>query len=124
MIGRFEAEHQDMGGAVVDPGDPRFGGVDQPAVGRVEAGLRDRATARTASAAVAKSSKPTEADARKVGRSCRRIQASTMMPSAPSEPIINRSGLGPAPEPGSRRVSWIPVGVTTRSDSTKSSMWV
>ena len=42
----------------------------------------------------------------------------------PSEPITSRSGLGPAPEPGSRRVSITPRGVTMRVDSTKSSMWV
>jgi len=35
-----------------------------------------------------------------------------------------RSGLGPAPEPGRRRVSSAPTGVTTRMLSTKSSMWV
>ena len=31
-----------------------------------------------------------------------------MMPRIPSEPISSRSGLGPAPEPGSRRVSITP----------------
>ena len=35
-----------------------------------------------------------------------------------------RSGLGPAPDPGRRRVSSVPAGVTTRMLSTKSSMWV
>jgi len=33
-------------------------------------------------------------------------------------------GLGPAPDPGSRRVSRMPRGVTTRRLSTKSSIWV
>ena len=42
----------------------------------------------------------------------------------PSEPISIRSGLGPAPEPGSRRLSQTPLGVSARTDSTKSSMWV
>ena len=42
----------------------------------------------------------------------------------PSEPIISRSGLGPAPEPGSRRLSHSPLGVIARTDSTRSSMWV
>jgi len=47
-----------------------------------------------------------------------------MMPSVPSDPIKSRSGLGPAPEPGSRLVSMTPLGVSVRSASTKSSMWV
>ena len=34
------------------------------------------------------------------------------------------SGAGPSPDPGRRRVSKTPRGVTTRSDSTKSSIWV
>ncbi len=83
--------------------------------------------ARTASAPRRKPSSPgkrTEAEARKVGRSCSRIHASTITPRMPSEPMVSRSGLGPAPEPGRRREVSTPVGVTTRSDSTKSSMWV
>ena len=47
-----------------------------------------------------------------------------MIPSAPSEPIIIRSGLGPAPEPGRRRDSITPAGVIVRMLSTKSSIWV
>ena len=66
----------------------------------------------------------TEAEALNRGRSCRRIHASVTTPSVPSEPRKNRSGDGPAPEPGSRHDSLIPTGVTTRSDSTRSSMWV
>ncbi len=42
----------------------------------------------------------------------------------PSEPISIRSGEGPAPEPGSRRLSQVPRGVIARTDSTRSSMWV
>ena len=42
----------------------------------------------------------------------------------PSEPIIIRSGLGPAPEPGSLRLSQVPAGLIARTDSTRSSMWV
>jgi hypothetical protein len=53
-----------------------------------------------------------------------RIHASVMMPRLPSEPSTNRSGEGPAPEPGNRRDSMVPVGVTTRMLSTRSSMWV
>ena len=45
-------------------------------------------------------------------------------PSVPSEPRNIRSGDGPAPDPGSRRDSTSPAGVTTRSDSVRSSMWV
>jgi hypothetical protein len=60
----------------------------------------------------------------KVGGSCTLTHASVMTPSVPSEPSNIRSGLGPAPDPGSLRVSMTPVGVTARIDSTRSSMWV
>ena len=63
-------------------------------------------------------------DARNVGRSCKRIHASVITPSVPSEPSNMRSGDGPAPEPGRRRLSHTPRGVTARIDSTKSSIWV
>ncbi len=79
---------------------------------------------RTASAPSKKLLKRTEAEARNVGFLRRRTQASVMMPKMPSEPMNRRSGLGPAPEPGRRRVSSVPAGVTTRVLSTKSSMWV
>ena len=62
--------------------------------------------------------------ARNVGRRWIRIQASVITPRMPSLPITIRSGLGPAPEPGSRRLSHQPCGVSMRTDSTKSSMWV
>ena len=39
-----------------------------------------------------------------------------MTPSTPSDPIIIRSGDGPAPEPGRRRVSITPAGVTVVVD--------
>ena len=42
----------------------------------------------------------------------------------PSEPITIRSGLGPAPDPGSLLDSITPVGVTIVVDSTKSSICV
>ncbi len=45
-------------------------------------------------------------------------------PSVPSEPASIRSGLTPAPDPGSRRDSHTPAGVIARTDSTKSSMCV
>ena len=79
---------------------------------------------RTASAPAKKFLKRTEAEARNVGFLRSRTQASVMMPRMPSEPRNMRSGLGPAPEPGRRRVSSVPAGVTTRMLSTKSSMWV
>ena len=59
-----------------------------------------------------------------LGRGRMRTQASVMIPSVPSDPISMRSGLTPAPEPGRRRDSHGPVGVTARIDSTRSSMWV
>ncbi len=79
---------------------------------------------RTARDAAKKSGKRTAHPARKRGLSCSRIHASVITPSVPSEPMNRRSGLGPAPDPGSRRVSIAPRGVTTRRLSTKSSMCV
>ena len=79
---------------------------------------------RTASQPAAQSANVTPAVARNTGRRCTRIHADVMMPRMPSLPIIIRSGDGPAPEPGSRRDSHQPRGVSTRTDSTKSSMWV
>ena len=43
-------------------------------------------------------------------------------PRMPSDQISRRSGLGPAPELGSRRLSHTPLGVSALTDSTKSSM--
>ena len=80
------------------------------------------ATDRTARAASKKFWKRTDAPLRNFGRGCRRIQAREITPRIPSEPMNMRSGLGPAPDPGSRRVSTMPRGVTTRRFSTKSSM--
>ncbi len=59
-----------------------------------------------------------------VGRGRTRTQASVITPSVPSDPISIRSGETPAPEPGSRRDSHTPTGVSARTDSTRSSMWV
>ena len=84
----------------------------------------DCASARAAAAPAVKSSNSTPAEARKRGLSCTLTHASVITPSTPSEPIISRSGLGPAPEPGSRRLSHSPLGVIARTDSTRSSMWV
>ena len=63
-------------------------------------------------------------EARKVGLSCNRIDASVITPNIPSEPIVNLSGLGPAPDPGNLLLSNKPDGVTILVDSTKSSIWV
>ena len=66
----------------------------------------DWAIARTASRAGeerARSARPR--DARCSGRGCTRTHARVITPSVPSEPSSMRSGLGPAPEPGSRRDS-------------------
>ena len=79
---------------------------------------------RTATVPVAHDGKTIPAVARNVGRRWIRIQASVMRPRTPSLPMTMRSGLGPAPEPGSRRLSHQPLGVSIRTDSTKSSMWV
>jgi len=61
-------------------------------------------------------------EALKLGLSCNLIQASVITPNIPSEPITIRSGLGPAPDPGSLLDSITPVGVTIVVDSTKSSI--
>ena len=58
------------------------------------------------------------------GRGCTRTHARVMTPSVPSEPSSIRSGLGPAPEPGSRRDSQTPAGVIARTHSTRSSTCV
>ncbi len=84
----------------------------------------DCAMARTASTASGNRSNTTEAEALWEGRSWSRIHASVMTPRVPSEPRNNRSGEGPAPEPGTRSDWPTPEGVTTRRDSTRSSMWV
>ena len=84
----------------------------------------DWASASAAPAPASKVSNSTPAEARKPGRSCTRTHASVITPRMPSEPISIRSGLGPAPEPGSRRLAHSPAGVIARTDSTRSSMWV
>ena len=81
-------------------------------------------SARTATEPWAKPGKCTPTEARNVGRACTRTQACVITPRMPSEPIRSRSGLGPAPEPGSRRLSQTPRGVSARTDSTRSSMCV
>ena len=78
----------------------------------------------TASQPAAHESNVIPAVARNTGRFWIRTHASETMPKIPSEPITIRSGLGPAPLPGRRRLSHHPFGVSIRTDSTKSSMWV
>ena len=75
----------------------------------------------TARAAAKKSTNRTAPPARKRGRSWSRIHASVITPRMPSEPMNRRSGLGPAPEPGRRRVSTRPRSHDAWF-STKSSM--
>ena len=79
---------------------------------------------RTASQASPKRSKRTVAAAFHSGRGRTRTQASVITPRIPSLPSSIRSGDGPAPEPGSRRLSQVPRGVTARTDSTRSSTCV
>ena len=75
-------------------------------------------------ATVETSSKATAAETFSLGRSRTRTQASTITARIPSEPSSIRSGLGPAPDAGSLRLSHSPSSVTARTDSTRSSMWV
>jgi hypothetical protein len=79
---------------------------------------------RTAAAPASKVSKATVADALRAGRGRTRSHASVTTPSTPSLPRTSRSGLGPAPDPGSLRDAHTPAGVTIRIDSTRSSTWV
>ena len=79
---------------------------------------------RTASQPAGHESNVIPAVDRNVGRFWIRIHASVTTPRIPSEPMTIRSGLGPAPLPGRRRLSHHPCGVSIRTDSTKSSMWV
>ena len=122
MIGGLERDEQNRVARRVGIAERGLHRVEQSAVRGVQARLRDRA--RAPRTPCSKSAKRAVADARKVGRSCSRIHASVITPSMPSEPRSSRSGDGPAPEPGSRRLSHSPFGVSARIDSTKSSMCV
>ena len=84
----------------------------------------DCESSRTASAPASNEANETPQLSLCSGRSCTRTQASVITPRIPSEPSIIRSGEGPAPEPGSRRLIQSPLGVTARTDSTRSSTWV
>ena len=79
--------------------------VEQPAVGGVEAGLR-RAPARPPRRRRRSRTRPRRESFHR-GRSRTRTQASVITPRMPSDPSSRRSGLGPAPDPGSRRLSQI-----------------
>jgi hypothetical protein len=84
----------------------------------------DWTMSRTASAAAARVGNVTAVDAVCTGRRVTRSHASTITPSAPSEPRNSRSVDGPAPLAGTRSDSIGPDGVTTRSASTNSSIRV
>ena len=79
---------------------------------------------RTASVPAAHVGNTMPAVARNVGRCWTRIHASVITPRIPSLPTTMRSGLGPGARAGRRRLSHQPFGVSIRTDSTKSSMWV
>ena len=121
VVGQLERQHHDGDRAVRRARVVGLGRIEDAAVRRIEAGLRDRAHRARRREEIWKRTAP---PSRNFGRSCRRIHACVMTPRIPSEPISMRSGLGPAPEPGRRRLSITPLGVTVRSDSTKSSMCV
>ena len=125
VIGGLEAEHEHRGVAAAGAGVRGLERVEQPAVRRVQARLRERAHgSRAAREALARPGSARDADARKRGPILQphpRLGDHAERALGADEEAI---GLGPAPEPGRRRVSTTPVGVTTRSDSTKSSMCV
>ena len=111
------------------PSPTEFSSASSGSSSRQPAGCRpDCASARTTSQPAAKPSsapwKCTVVPARKRGRGRTRTQASVTTPRVPSLPSSSRSGLGPAPDAGSRRELQRPVGVTADTASTRSSMWV
>src|SRR5882672_8297334 len=116
MVAGFKAEHHDRDAAVGRTGVESFLRVKDAAVRWIEAGLCDGAQR------ARRTEERMDALVRNFGRGCNRIQAREITPSVPSEPMNMRSGLGPAPDPGNRRVSNMPCGVTTRRLSTKSSI--
>ena len=111
--------------SVNEPSPAPFTANSTPSTIRTLAGNRPAwAMARTAPAAWTKSGKRKPAVALNLTRPWTLTQASVMTPSDPSDPMSSRSGLGPAPDPGSRRDSILPAGVTMVTFSTRSSMWV
>ena len=121
MVEGLEAEHQQRSGP-----SPAIVSAASPASSRrqLDGCSPDWEIERTQSAPARKLAKRTAAELRCEGRGCTRIHAWVITPSVPSEPASIRSGLTPAPDPGSRRDSQAPDGVIARTDSTKSSMWV
>ena len=111
--------------SVNEPSPAPFTASSTPSTIRTLAGNKPAcAIARTAPAAARKSGKRNPAVALKDTRPWTLTQASVTTPSEPSEPMTSRSGLGPAPDPGSRRDSILPAGVTMVTFSTRSSIWV
>ena len=122
MVARFEGEHHDRDRAVGGAGVVGLRGIEDAAVRRDRGRLARWRAPRARQRRSYRTSR--EPPARNVGFDCNRIQACEMTPRMPSEPMNMRSGLGPAPDPGRRRVSITPCGVTTRRLSTRSSIWV
>ena len=104
------------------PVDPRLVGVDQPAVRRVQARLRQRPDRLGAGSEARRTGRPPRRGASGRGRT--RTHASVITPRVPSEPISIRSGETPAPDPGAAATPTRPAGVSARTDSTRSSMCV
>ena len=121
MVGRLESEDQQglTGRARVREGRLRL--VEEAAVGRIEPGLRQLADRLGAAREGIERHPARELEPR---RSWTLTQASVITARIPSDPSSMRSGLGPAPEPGSRLDAQRPPGVTARTDSTRSSMCV
>ena len=109
--------------AVVDAGvEQRLDRVEQPAVGRVQPGLRDRARRGDARA-----SKSAKRDGRRGPPARPVLQAHPRLGDhaeralgAEEQPVGRRPGAGAGQPPRLADAG----GVTTRIDSTKSSMWV
>src|SRR5262249_20836558 len=114
MISGLKAQHQNRVRPVTAPRQQRLIMAQQAAVSRMKPGLRQFP------GGIHGVGEPGEIHRRAGPEPRPRLNT----PRAPSEPQNSRSADGPAPEAGSRLVSITPRGVTTRTDSTNSSIWV
>lgn len=121
VVGRLERQHQQPATNGRAGIQQRLGRIQQPAVGRVQPRLSDRPGRGDRGGPVVKHHGHRDLPSRTVLQPHPRLGDDAKRPLGPEEQPV---GDGPAPLPGSRRDSLIPTGVTIRSDSVKSSIWV